>query len=658
MSNIQPLKKSPSRRDFEGYFAGARRTLIWKIGKAWITHRCHLGLFFLLLGGLGGCVRPEPTIVYQIVRVAVTATPEPSETPTVTPSVTVTPLPTPTLTPTPTHTPTPTPTPTAQKISVYGNPLAGRYITPLPQSGAPCGVVDMLDFPLDPPDGDRAIGGGDFGVYRAGYGSYHAGEDWGVRYRSNFGAPVYSIGHGMVTYAQPRGWGTDKGVIIVRHAFANGGSILSFYGHLDPPSVTLNVGNCVARGEQVGQIGRPRTPPHLHFEIRSHMPTEPGPGYWPVDPTLAGWQPPSMYIWENRMNAEPGVMWTRRPTDNPSKGLGFLEDGTLVFIEGSQLSGIDPQNGQLRWRSSDGEKVDGAVLSADRLTIIAADQFGRVRAIRPAQLNGDSQLLPGRLSLEVLWEADLGAVGIPTLMALPGGGAVIKVQQRIYAISATGALLWRHEFIARPNDWTLGEKYLLVSTAGIERAVWAIDESGPQFVIKEIYGRPVIDGEQFFLYAIDGVYRLEPIDCSAELLLALPRTYSGMGDMIALPDGGLLLAHMDLNDRRLIALDIDGNLRWERSYSGANPGKPQLILLDDQVYLLLINETVLNSQLWLYALDFENLELVFIFNGGTRDPVSSDTWMFPADGDIFLNIGGGSLVALQPLQALQALWSE
>ena len=32
---------------------------------------------------------------------------------------------------------------------------------------------------------------------------------------------------------------------------------------------------------------------HEHFEIRTHMPEEPGPGYWPTDPTEAGWLPPS-----------------------------------------------------------------------------------------------------------------------------------------------------------------------------------------------------------------------------------------------------------------------------------------------------------------------------------------------------------------------------
>ena len=34
------------------------------------------------------------------------------------------------------------------------------------------------------------------------------------------------------------------------------------------PSVTLQAGQCVARGQQIAVLGRPRSSPHLHFEIR------------------------------------------------------------------------------------------------------------------------------------------------------------------------------------------------------------------------------------------------------------------------------------------------------------------------------------------------------------------------------------------------------
>ena len=183
------------------------------------------------------------------------------------------------ISPTTTPTITPTPTPTAVPISI--TLLRSQQSTPASEPGARCGVVDTLDFPLDPPDAKNVrFGGQDFGAFRDTYYGYHAGEDWWGTGGdvSSFGAPVHSIGHGVVTYAEPNGWGRDKGVIIIRHTFPDGSRILSFYGHLHPPSVTLRLGDCVVRGDQIGQIGQPRSSPHLHFEIRhgSDM-VDPGP---------------------------------------------------------------------------------------------------------------------------------------------------------------------------------------------------------------------------------------------------------------------------------------------------------------------------------------------------------------------------------------------
>ena len=142
---------------------------------------------------------------------------------------------TPTPTPTPTSTPTATPTPTAIPVVVSDDLREARLSAPVPQGGALCGVVDLLDFPMDPPHGLRVVfGGRDFGVYRSNYGGRHTGEDW-WNGSASFGTPVHSIGHGTVTFAEPWGWGADKGVVIVRHVFSDGRAILSFYGHLDPP---------------------------------------------------------------------------------------------------------------------------------------------------------------------------------------------------------------------------------------------------------------------------------------------------------------------------------------------------------------------------------------------------------------------------------------
>ncbi|MFN2151384.1 MAG: M23 family metallopeptidase, partial [Anaerolineales bacterium] len=327
-------------------------------------------LVFLILGvGLVACSRSGDSSAIpqvEVTRLYITATSEPTRTATAS------------LTATRSPTPTPSPTPTAPTIEIAGNPRAYTLFDPVPQSGAACGWADTLDFPLDPPDGAGASGGGDFGVYRDRYEKYHAGEDWGVSNRNNFGQPVYSIGHGQVTYAQPLGWGADKGVVIIRHTFPDGTSILSFYGHLDPPSVTLREGTCVRRGDIVGQIGRPRTPPHLHFEVRVHLPYATGGGYWPSDPTRAGWLPPSQTVSQYRMQVSPGVEWMNPATPTTSQPLGRLDIDTFLLIDEGQLVAIDLFTGEQSWATELSTYIKAAYLDPERRLLYITDAVAGV----------------------------------------------------------------------------------------------------------------------------------------------------------------------------------------------------------------------------------------------------------------------------------------
>ncbi len=76
-----------------------------------------------------------------------TATPQPSRMPRASPS------------PIPTF----TPTATAVPITIIGDPRAAIIRDPEPQDNA-CGIVDLLDFPLDPPDAlNVSYGGQGFG---------------------------------------------------------------------------------------------------------------------------------------------------------------------------------------------------------------------------------------------------------------------------------------------------------------------------------------------------------------------------------------------------------------------------------------------------------------------------------------------------------------
>jgi len=607
---------------------------------------------FLLLLIFVGCAQPNAPVAAPIVAAPQTlAAPSPTHTPTFTPTATQTPTPTPS--PTNTATPTPTPTATAPAIPVLGNPRTAVLQPPTPQSNAICGVVDTLDFPMDPPNGDAvASGGRDFGVYRSRYDKYHAGEDWWQsRGQSNFGLPVYSIGHGQVTYAQPLGWGRDQGVVIIRHTFANGRSVLSFYGHLDPPSVTLKAGACVTRGQKIGEIGKPRTPPHLHFEMRTHMPDEPGGGYWPVDPTLAGWLPPSQTIWHTRMATAVGVTWARPFSEGDSKGIGLIDPTTMAVIEDGQLIGLDIASGAVRWRHEGPEgDIMNAMLDQARGQIFLVNRRSLVAAY--ALEEAPTGTLPAD---EPLWEMDVSAAGGPMLLPLPDGGIAVAGWRLITAISHSGQLLWEQEIARLPSSWTLFNDQLLFSTSGTQGGVWLADADGAAYWEGLKDGRLQVVGDQLWHYDGAGIYRLDPETRTVEPLIVLPVSYVGASGFIALPGGGALLAHQDSADRRLLYFDNDGALLWERSYARQVNGRPNLFLVGERPYLLTQDDRSGASYLSLYAIDLDDASLNHIFTGGTRSPISGNNWALPAGDLILIQVGGGSMVGLDPKAAEAAV---
>lgn len=581
-------------------------------------------------------------------------TTEATPTPTLPPTATFTP----TSTPTPTI--TPTPTATAVPLTISGDPRAPRLTTPVPSGLAACGVVDILDFPLNPPEGENIFGGGgNFARYRSSVAKYHAGEDWwwGNGRNTSFGRPVHSIGHGLVTYAEPEGWNRDKGVIIIQHTFADGSTVLSFYGHLDPPSVTLQAGQCVTRGQQVAVIGRPRSSPHLHFEIRTQSPYAPLTGYWPDDPTTAGWLPPSQYIWNQRLTTSPGVQWVRPPASTQvggSKEVGVFNNDTLVLLEGSAVVGLNLADGRERWRYDEGGLITNAALDTQRPLLYLSRHTGRLEALSLVDAEGQTAAAP---SFAPLWEIELDtSLNTPTLIPFPHGGVVVVARQWMSLINADGQTRWSERTAVAPFAWASSDNQLFLSTIGVN-PLWQLDESGPQAWKAPAEGYPIIASEQAWLYSRDGLYRLDEATQTAVLHYPLPPGSLAQGDGVGLPDGGLLLAHSDRADSRLLAFNSDGSLRWERSYRGLLNGRVSLLLIGDLPYLIAQSGNEDDGTLALYAIDTLQGNLTHLFHGGSRTFVASDTWMEGVDGRLLLNIGGGHLLSLDVFEASDLLGS-
>jgi murein DD-endopeptidase MepM/ murein hydrolase activator NlpD len=122
------------------------------------------------------------------------------------------------------------------------------------QSGSTIRVrlADGFDFPVGKPDAE--------GYYKArGYWpNGHLGEDWNGRGGgdSDLGAPIYSMGRGVVILSQNIGVGWGN-CVLIRHIFreADGriAMVDSLYGHLHERKVKLH--ELVEKGQLVGTMG-------------------------------------------------------------------------------------------------------------------------------------------------------------------------------------------------------------------------------------------------------------------------------------------------------------------------------------------------------------------------------------------------------------------
>lgn len=546
-------------------------------------------------------------------------------------------IPTATSTPASTPTPTPTPTATAPPAEVVGDLRSQTLGEAVGQSGAPCGFVDVFDFPLDPPDAAQASGGSDFGRFRSRYDGNHTGEDWRLG-ASSFGEPVYSIGHGQVTYAQPNGWGADKGVVIVQHTFRDGRRILSFYGHLDPPSVALRAGQCVERGQTVGDIGDPRTRPHLHFEIRMHLPDTPGPGYWPVDPRGAGWRPPSATIWHERILALPSVGWGRLSDDQTLRPLGVSDSDLLVASGYEELLLLNRESGGLHQTYSLPESTTALLQDARRALLYVAAGSDGLLALEISGLVSGNEMRPA-------WQLDIGGAFVTELLPLPDGGVVVATRTKLAGVSDEGQVLWEGEPVDEIIDWWLTNSELILLTRD---RVWVIGASGPTWSAAPLGSRGIVAGPRPLVYAVDGLYRLNLELNSSEQVLALPRGFPRRGDLGELPNGRVLIVHPDPFDERLILLDSEGTLVWERSLASIGASSFELLVVGDRAYLITSSGSSSTVRIEILGIDQESGLLTRLLAGGSRSARAPALQVSSAGDLILLGISGVGLYAWAP----------
>ncbi|MCA9926277.1 MAG: hypothetical protein KC421_28095, partial [Anaerolineales bacterium] len=283
-------------------------------------------------------------------------------------------------------------------------------------------------------------------------------------------------------------------------------------------------------------------------------------------------------------------------------------------------------------------------------SLYTAGRLGQINAFSPVE-NSETDV-----NLTPLWSLDLAQNGTPLLLPLPGGGVMAAVRTTLFAMSADGKLLWQEDIGARPFSYTLTADALFFATAsGADEAVWQVRDGERPLQIADVSGKLAFADEQLWIYSARGVYRLNPAteSPSAEQIYALPMGFPQQGDIMPLPAGGVLVIHTDLFDSRLLAFAPDGTLRQQRSLGGGPSAGHYLQMVNDQPYLI-TNTSLQNAgELTLFAIDLDAATLTHIFTGGSRMPITTDSWTAVFNNRLLLNIGGGHLAQIDVETAVQ-----
>ncbi len=425
------------------------------------------------------------------------------------------------------------------------------------QGNDPCGVVDAIDYPID----GVSLEHDDFGLYRASFNGRHAGIDMAF---DRYGDPVHAAARGRVTYADPNGWDTEKGVVIIEHIFPDDSIFFSLYGHMEPINGHLfpKVGQCVELGDVVGAVGHPsRGAPHLHYEIRRMEASTGGPGYYPVEPLDGGWMHPIDFTERWQLALKPAFRAMLSASGGPTTPPIFEPDGGAIFAEDYHLERRTVTSDAV-WR-----------LDVARLAGIVSLADGRVLG----RTVDDQIVVVDNGQFSASWKADRALASPP----LRVGESVVFLAADNRAVSYTpeGALVWQTDPLGdHVEGYAVSGDKLAVSTgeAGHFR-LWVLDSSG-QAVYQASAPAPIMavaapDG--FYVMVATQIGHLnnklswQPMmDVGQALGRETQIAVDAHGNVVLYPGHG----------QRLFAFNANGTLRWQALLTGAQLQPPLLAI--------------------------------------------------------------------------------
>jgi len=425
---------------------------------------------------------------------------------------------------------TPTPTP------VSPTPPATQQIN------SPCGVVDAIDYPID----GISLEHDDFGLYRASFGGRHTGIDMAF---DRYGDPVHAAARGRVTYADPKGWDTEKGVVIIEHFFPDNTIFYSLYGHMEQINghAFPKVGACVALGDVIGAVGHPsRGAPHLHYEIRRMDGTGGGPGYYSLDPLDGGWLHPIDFTERWQLALKPMFRAMLAANNGPIVPPVFESDGNILFAEDNHLERRSPAGDTLLHLDIANltgimPLADGRILARtadDQITVIAGDRFS------------------------ASWKADRALASPP--LRIGAAIAFLSADQRVVSYTPDGALVWQTD--------RLGDHLENYAVSGEQLALSMGDSGGFRLLIVDASGKIVYQGSSpapiILAAAPDGFYvmtatQIGHLDHALiwHPMLDVGQSIGRNAQLAVDLQGGVVL--YPGHGRQLFAFSAQGILRWQ-----------------------------------------------------------------------------------------------
>lgn len=498
------------------------------------------------------------------------------------------------------------------------------------QLNAPCGVVDALEYPID----NLVAGYDDFARFRQRFGGNHTGLDIGF---DRWGDPVRAAARGRVTYADPQGWDTEKGVVIVEHYFPDGSLIYTLYGHMEETETIRfpRVGTCVELGSLLGTIGWPsRGRPHLHYEIRRILPDDGGPGYITGNPLNQGWYNPLDFTTLWRLRFSPAFSDFLSFDSVPALPPVRLSSEQYIIANGNTLTALLPPALTL-WRVETGADIMAlAALPGER--VAAQNSSGQVFVLQNGRY----------LAAWVVQGAAGGFVNMHDLLIFPmtDGG--------LSAYDSAGARLWAQDGAAGTQVVHMqagGEQIALtlqIPGGYIWRLINADGTTAGELALNAApVAAPAPDGDWV---ALAGTELIRWNGAERQTLAAVS-PLPGAGAQMALDSAGGIYLYLADAQATLLAFSPSGEARWRANFSRGADGLPPLLRAGGSCLLYVLDGSGMLSAF--AASDGRLVNQAQLYGGGTRssNPRSRFLSVNP-DGSVQAGAGYITLVTLDGLR--------